>query len=129
MSLNKVILIGYVGADPEVRTLQGGQVVANVTLATSERGYKTRDGRDIPEQTEWHNLVIWGKSAEVVENFVKKGSQLYVEGKIKTRSWDDNGITRYRTEILVANFEILGRRATTNERSGDPGPGYDDLPY
>lgn len=141
MSLNKLLLIGYVGADPEVRTLQGGQSVANVTLATTERGYKTRDGRDIPERTEWHNLVIWGKSAEVAENYVKKGTQLYVEGKIRTRSWDDNGVTRYRTEVLVDNFEILGRKSNNNEQDAgpaqaprpQPGPqaqgNPDDLPF
>ncbi len=141
MSLNKLLLIGYVGADPEIRTLQGGQSVANVTLATTERGYKTRDGRDIPERTEWHNLVIWGKSAEVAENYVKKGTQLYVEGKIRTRSWDDNGVTRYRTEVLVDNFEILGRKSDNNEQSAgpaqaprpQPGPqaqgNPDDLPF
>ena len=127
MSLNKVQLIGYVGADPETRTLQGGQTVANVTLATSERGYTTREGREIPERTEWHSLVFWGKSAETVGNLVRKGSQLYVEGKIRTRSWDDNGITRYKTEILIDNFEILGRKTSNN--GNDPGPTADDLLY
>lgn len=127
MSLNKVQLIGYVGADPEIQTIQGGRTVANVSLATTERGYTTGDGREIPERTEWHSLVIWGKSAETVGNLVRKGSQLYVEGKLRTRSWDDNGYKRYKTEILVDNFEILGRKATNNGH--DPGPGADDLPY
>lgn len=145
MSLNKLQLIGYVGADPEVHTIPGGQTVANVSLGTTERGFKTRDGREIPDRTEWHALVFWGRSAEVVGEYVKKGTQLYVEGKVRTRSWDENGVKRYKTECLVDNFEILGRNTNNNDGgsksngttaratgqpAADPGPGNpDDLPF
>ena len=106
MSLNKVMLIGNVGKDPEVRYLEGnspagqGRKVATFTLATSER-FKDRSG-ETRENTEWHNIVVWGQQADVVERFVKKGTQLYVEGRIRTRSWtDQSGAKRYTTEINV----------------------------
>ena len=114
MSLNKVMLIGNVGKDPEVRYLEGnagapGRKVANFTLATSER-YKDRSG-EIRENTEWHNIVVWGQPADVVERFVKKGTQLYIEGRITTRSWtDQSGAKRYTTEIRADSLQLLGRR-------------------
>lgn len=136
--LNKVLLVGYVGKDPEVRTLTGGQRVANLTLATTERGYTTQNGQTVPDRTEWHNLVIWGRGADVIENYVRKRSLLHVEGKIKTRSWDDqNGQKRYSTEIQVDTFLLLDRKNNSNETGnpgsfpgGSPGMGKDDdLPY
>lgn len=108
MSLNKVQLIGNVGKDPEVRYLDGGVAVANFTLATSERGYTLQNGTKVPERTEWHNIVLWRGLAEVAEKYVRKGDKLYIEGRIRTRSYDDqNGITRYITEIFGDNMEML----------------------
>lgn len=111
MSVNKVILIGNVGKDPDVRYLENNVCVANFTLATTERGYTTQSGIQIPDKTEWHNIVVWRGLAEIAEKYVRKGTQLYIEGKIRTRSWEDqNKIRRYTTEIYVDNMELLGRR-------------------
>ena len=119
MSVNKVILIGNVGKDPDVRYLENNVCVANFTLATTERGYTTQSGVQIPDKTEWHNIVAWRGLAEVAEKYVRKGTQLYIEGKIRTRSWEDqNKIRRYTTEIYVDNMELLGRR----EASSSPAP-------
>lgn len=114
MSVNKVILVGNVGRDPEVRYLDGGQQgqgqkVATFTLATSER-YRDRNG-ETRENTEWHNIVAWRQSADVCERFVRKGTQLYIEGRLRTRSYTDNtGAKRYTTEINVDTLQLLGRR-------------------
>lgn len=111
MAVNKVILIGNVGKEPEVRYLEGGVAVASFTLATTERGYKTQNGVQVPERTEWHNIVAWRGLAEIVEKYVHKGTPLYIEGKIRTRSWDDqNGVKRYTTEIYADSLELIGRR-------------------
>ncbi len=111
MSVNKVILIGNVGKDPEVRYLDNGVAVANFPLATSERGYTTSAGVQVPERTEWHNIVLWRGLAEVAEKYVRKGTQIYIEGKIRTRNYDDqNGVKRYVTEIFADNMQLLGRR-------------------
>ena len=112
MSVNKVILVGNVGKDPDVRYVETGVCVANFPLATSDRAYTTRSGTQVPEHTEWHNIVLWRGLAEVAEKYVRKGTQLYIEGKIRTRSWVDatTNQTRYITEIYADNMEILGRR-------------------
>ncbi len=111
MSVNKVILIGNVGKDPEVRYLDNNIAVANLTLATSERGYTMNNGTVVPDRTEWHNIVLWRSLAEVAEKYVKKGTQIYIEGKIRTRSWDDkDGNKRYTTEIYADNMQLLGRK-------------------
>lgn len=112
MSVNKVILVGNVGKDPDVRYVETGVCVANFPLATSDRAYTTRSGTQVPERTEWHNIVLWRGLAEVAEKYVRKGTQLYIEGKIRTRSWVDatTNQTRYITEIYADNMEILGRR-------------------
>ncbi len=111
MSVNKVILIGNVGKDPDIRYLDNNVCVANFPLATTDRAYTTRAGVQIPEKTEWHNIVLWRGLAEVAEKYVRKGTQLYIEGKIRTRSWvDQNNITRYTTEIYADNMELLGRK-------------------
>ena len=89
MSVNKVILIGNAGRDPEVRYLDNGVAVATFTLATSERGYTLQNGTQVPERTEWHNIVLWRGLAEVAEKYVRKGDKLYIEGKLRTRSYDD----------------------------------------
>lgn len=108
--VNKVILVGNLGKDPEVRYLEGGAAVANFTLATSET-YKDRTSGERKTQTEWHNIVLWRGLAEVAEKYLKKGSQVYVEGKLRTRSWEDKeGNTRYTTEIVGDSMTMLGRR-------------------
>ncbi|MBQ8499914.1 MAG: single-stranded DNA-binding protein [Bacteroidales bacterium] len=112
MSLNKAMLIGNVGRDPEVRYLEGnnGAKVATFTLATTER-YRDRNG-ETRENTEWHNIVAWRNTADVVERFVRKGTQLYIEGRIRTRSWDDQtGNKRYTTEIIADTLQLLGKKS------------------
>lgn len=110
MSYNKVLLIGNVGRDPEVRHLESGAAVATFTLATTER-YKDRNGQ-YQDQTEWHNIVCWRNLAEFSQNYIVKGSQVFVEGKIRTRSWtDQTGQKRYTTEIVADNIRLLGKRA------------------
>lgn len=116
MSLNKVMLIGNVGKDPEIRYLDGGgqnnpnAKVANFTLATSER-YRDRNGNP-QERTEWHNIVAWRNSADIAEKYVKKGTQLYIEGKLRTRDWtDQSGNKRYTTEVYVDSMQLLGRKS------------------
>lgn len=127
MSVNKVILVGNVGKDPEVRYLdgQGSQTkVATFTLATSER-YRDRNGEQ-RENTEWHNIVAWRQSADVCEKFVKKGTQLYIEGKLRTRSFNDaSGAKRYTTEVVVDTLQLLGRRDDAqNGGYQAPAPSY-----
>lgn len=118
--VNKVILVGNLGADPEVKYLEGDNVVANFSLATTE-SYKNRNGERV-EQTEWHDLEVWGPQAKVVEQYLKKGSQLFVEGKIRTEKWtDENNQPRRRTRIRVLNFTMLGGKpdgAGGNQASG-----------
>lgn len=109
MSINKVILIGNIGKDPEIRVVREGNKVANFSIATTER-YKDKNYQ-VQEQTEWHNIVIWGPLAEVVEKFVKKGSQVYIEGKMRTRSYQDqSGTTHYVTEVLANTLQLLGKK-------------------
>lgn len=116
MSVNKVILLGNVGRDPEVRYPTQGQTVASFPLATSDRAYTTSSGTQVPERTEWHNLVMWGRNAEVAEKYIRKGTRLYVEGRLRTRNYEDrNKIKRYVTEIYVDSFEMLGGGQRTNE--------------
>lgn len=120
MAVNKVILLGNVGQDPDVRSLDNGIKVANFTLATTERGYTLKNGTQVPEKTEWHNIVVWRGLAEVVEKYVKKGDKLYLEGKIKTRSYDDKqGVKRYMTEIYVDNLELLTPKAAPAAKPKD----------
>ena len=111
MSLNKVILIGNVGKDPDVRYFDSGNAIANFTLATSERGYKLANGTEVPERTEWHTIVATRERAQFVEKYVKKGSLLYIEGKIRSRNYDDkDGNKRYFTEIFAdrVDFYYIG---------------------
>ena len=111
MSLNKVMLIGNVGAEPEVRYVEQGVPVASLRLATTERGYTAANGTQVPDRTEWHSIVMWGKNAEIAERYIRKGSQLYIEGKLRTRTWEDkNQIKRQVTEIYVDTFDFLGRK-------------------
>ena len=107
--VNKVILIGNLGKDPEVRYLDSGVAVANFSLATTEN-YKNKEGERV-SQTEWHNIVLWRGLAEVAEKWLKKGSSVYIEGKIRNRKWEDKeGNTRYTTEILGDNMTMLGKK-------------------
>ena len=125
--INKVILIGNVGQDPEVRytgDASNGAKVATIRLATTER-YRDRNG-NLQEHTEWHNVVVWRNQADVVEKYVKKGTQLYIEGRIRTRSWDDqNGTKRYTTDIVADTLQLLGRKPENNAQQG----GYQQPAY
>ncbi|WP_209332418.1 single-stranded DNA-binding protein [Lunatimonas salinarum] len=119
--VNKVILVGNLGKDPEVRHLESGSVVANLTLATTEV-YKDRSGNRV-ENTEWHDLELWDGQAKIAEQYLRKGSQIYVEGKIKTDTWqDEQGNNRKRVKIRVLSFTMLGSRAAggDSEAGGTP---------
>ena len=136
--VNKVILVGNLGADPEMNATNSGTAVANVSLATSEQ-WNDKTSNERKERTEWHRLVLWDKLAEIAEQYLKKGSQIYVEGKLQTRSWDDpNGQKKWTTEIRVYQMQMLGRRedreATPQNLGGPPVPvpdavNSDDLPF
>ena len=116
--VNKVILIGNVGEDPDVKYLEGGVAVARFSLATSEV-YNNKNGERVT-QTEWHNIVLWRNLAQIAEKYVKKGMMLYVEGRLRTRSWDDqNGVKRYTTEIYGDNFQMLSRKQDNGEKPQD----------
>ncbi len=107
--INKVILIGNLGKDPELRNFEGGSVVANFSLATTEV-YRDRTGNKV-EHTEWHNIAIWGKPAEIAGKLLRKGSKVYIEGRIKNRNWEDReGKKHYITEIICENFTLLDRK-------------------
>ena len=146
--LNQAQIIGRLGKDPEVRTTTSGQTVANFTLATSEK-YKDRDGVQ-QEKTEWHSCVAWGKLAEIIGQYPKKGDLLFVQGKIETRSWEKDGAKQYKTEINVSEMKMLGggkrddggqrfderRREPAPRSSGygsgrapNPTPSDDDIPF
>jgi len=108
--INKVILVGNLGKDPEVRYLEGGTAVANFPIATSET-FKDRTSGEKKTNTEWHNIVVWRGLAEIAEKYLKKGSQIYLEGKLRTRQWQDkDGNNRYTTEIVADNLQMLGRK-------------------
>lgn len=114
--VNKVILIGNLGKDPEVRSLEGGAKVANFSLATTEV-YKDKSGQR-QDQTEWHNIVLWRSLAEVAEKYLKKGTMIYLEGKLRTRSWEDKeGHKRYTTEVVGETFTILSSKKTEEASS------------
>ncbi len=117
--VNKVILIGNLGADPEIRHLQNGVSVANFRIATSEV-YKDKTTGEKREQTEWHSIVAWRGLAEITEKYLKKGSKVYVEGKLRTRKWEKDGIDRYTTEVMADEMSLLDR--PTGERSNEPAP-------
>lgn len=120
MSVNKAILIGNVGKDPEVRHLEGGTSVARFTLATSD-SYKNKSG-EIVKNTEWHNIVAWRQLADIAEKFIRKGSQIYVEGKITNRQYDDkDGNKRYINEIVADNIRLLGRKEDSYSPSSGAG--------
>ena len=124
--VNKVILIGNLGKDPEVRYLDNGVAVANLSLATSEN-YKNKDGEKVT-QTEWHDIVLWRGLAEVAEKYLKKGSSVYIEGKLRTNKWvDKEENTRYKTEVLADKLTMLGR--SQNQEQSSESTSEDDLPF
>lgn len=146
MSVNKVILVGRLGRDPETRFTSGGQAVANFTLATDE-SYKSRSG-ERQKRTEWHRIVLWGKLAEISQQYLKKGMQVYIEGRIQTRQWEDkrDGQKRTTTEIVATTMKMLGSRGEgaaagagaaggsyaahsgSHDAEFDPGPMSDEAP-
>ena len=133
MGINKVILVGNVGRDPEVKSLPSGTRLATFSLATTDRRSKDEQGNP---RTEWHNLVAWSGLAEIVEKYVTKGKQLYIEGQIRTRSWEQDGQKKYRTEVHINEMELLGSRpASGGGDFRDPGPtnaypdDSDDVPF
>lgn len=139
MSVNKVILIGNVGKDPEYKDFDNGGSVAQFTLATTDRAFKTANGTEVPERTEWHNIVLQNGLANIAKEYVKKGNKLYIEGKIRTRSYEDNnGVKRYVTEVYGYNMEMLSPKkdGQTTQQGDAPTPpppipdqDKDDLPF
>jgi single-strand DNA-binding protein len=139
--MNKVILLGRVGQEPTTRTLTNGILMASVTLATTERGYTTSDGKNVPERTEWHNLVFWRKQAEIVQKYVHKGDKILVEGKVKYREYEKDNVKHRVTDIEVDNMEMLTPprqqqvQTTAYSRPDAPTPppsndgGYTDIPF
>ena len=128
--VNKVILVGNVGLDPEVRTLETGVKVARVRLATSERIFN-RQTNETTEHTEWHTVTLWRGLAEVVDKYVRKGSQLYIEGSLRTREWERDGVKHYATEIVADEMKLLGRRPEGTQQPGyaQPQPTYQQPAY
>ncbi len=122
MSLNKVMLIGNVGKDPDVRYIDNGVATATLSLATTTPGYTLPNGTTVPERTEWHRVLLWRKLAEIVERYVHKGDKLYIEGELRTRNYTDKqGKTRYVTEVWANNMEMLTPRgATTTTENASP---------
>lgn len=148
MSVNKVILVGNVGKDPEVRYIEQDLAVASFSLATTDRGFTKKDGTQVPDSTEWHNIVAWRGLAKLAENYIVKGTQLYIEGKLRTRSYEDQaGVKKYSTEIIAETIQLLGRKSdnpgankeqpsaqaantsTNTVPSPQPDSSEDDLPF
>lgn len=143
-SLNQATIIGYVGDVPKISNTQNGRKVASFAIATTEKGYTSKSGVQYPDRTEWHNIVLWGNLAEIAEKYLRKGSSVFIQGKMRTRSYDDkNGVKRYITEIEGETMQMLDRRAdnaTSPSIQNDVHPAYsnqqtqvsqkdDDLPF
>lgn len=145
MSINKAIIVGFTTKDPEVKEAAGTKV-ATFSLATNEKGYTLANGTQVPDRAEYHNIVAWRGLAELSEKWIRKGSPLYIEGKITTRSWEKDGQTHYRTEIVAENIQLLGKKPeqqNTEQQQAQPSratqqPGFatsdgkdgkDDLPF
>lgn len=134
MSVNKVILMGNVGKDPEYKDFDNGGSVAQFTLATTKRGFTTKDGREIPERTEWHNIVLSNGLAKIAKEYVKKGDKLYIEGELRTRSYEDNnGVKHFITEVYGYDMEMLTPKKdgqNGGQQGAAPTPNPDsDLPF
>ena len=134
--LNKVMLIGHLSKNPELKYTPAGAAVASFSLATNE-SYKDKSGNEV-SKTEWHRLVVWNKQAEIAAEYLKKGAQIFVEGKLQTRSWEKDGQKHYMTEIVVLNFQMLGRKsdggaaelpAPSDEQAPPVQDGGGDLPF
>jgi single-strand DNA-binding protein len=123
--VNKVILVGNVGKDPESREMPGGGIVVNLTLATSET-WKDKNTGQNQDRTEWHRVVFFNRLAEIVREYIHKGSKIYVEGALRTRSWEQDGVTRYATEIVAAEMQMLDSRGS--QSGGGAEPPYGDNP-
>jgi single-strand DNA-binding protein len=144
MALNRCEFIGHLGKKAEVKTLEGGTKVASFSIAVTERGYTSKNGTEVPEKTTWVSIVAWRGLAEIVDRYTDKGSHVYVAGKFQSRSYEKDGVTRYMTEILAENIELLSRKpqegqaqeasaptqAQPSEWSGSLAPeADDDLPF
>ena len=127
-SLNQATIIGYVGDVPKISNTQNGRKVASFAIATTEKGYTSKSGVQYPDRTEWHNIVLWGNLAEIAEKYLRKGSSVFIQGKMRTRSYDDkNGVKRYITEIEGETMQMLDRRAdnaTSPSIQNDVQPAY-----
>ncbi len=121
-SINEVKLLGHVGKEPALTTTQGGKLIVNLSIATSER-YKDQSG-NYQDKTEWHNMVAFGRQAEIIRDYVKKGSKVFVDGKLQTRSWEKDNVKHYRTEIIVNRLGLLDTRDAANGESRSNGNGY-----
>lgn len=119
--INKVILVGNVGADPEVRALDGGAKVARIRLATTERIYN-KEKNETKELTEWHSITLWRGLADVVDKYIRKGSQIYIEGKLRTREYTKEGVKCYATEIVADELKMLGKREVVSQSAPQPTP-------
>lgn len=133
MSLNKAMLIGNVGQDPEIRHMPNGSAVANLSVATSET-WKDKNTGDKQEKTEWHRVVVFGNLANIVESYVRKGSKLYIEGKIQTRSWEQDGAKKYSTEIVANQLQMLNRVQASGSVDNSPqkqenDDQFEDIPF
>ena len=139
--INKAILVGNLGKDPEIRYTPSGMAVANFSIATSEK-WKDKNSGEMQERTEWHRIVAWGRLGEICGEYLSKGRQVYIEGRIQTNQWEKDGVTRYTTEIVAKEMKILGSRDSGDasrptestqapEYSGPPvpGEGEDDIPF
>ena len=127
-SVNKVIIVGNLGRDPEMRSFPSGDRVANVTIATTDR-WKDKTSGEMKEATEWHRVVFNGRLAEIAGEYLRKGSQVYVEGSLRTRKWTDkDGVEKYTTEIRADQMQMLGKREGMGSPSGDDDGGYDSAP-
>ena len=116
--INKAIIVGRVGQDPKITDFTNGNKCAQFSVATTERGFTTRDGREVPEKTEWHNIVCYGNLAQVIQNYVRKGSSIYIEGKIRTRKFEDqNHVERYVTEIYADELQLLDKKQEDGQQN------------
>ena len=125
--VNKVILVGNVGLDPEVRTLETGVKVARIRLATTERIFN-RQTNETTEHTEWHTVTLWRGLAEVIDKYVRKGSQLYIEGRLRSREWEKDGQRHFGIEIVADDMKLLGRRADNQQMGASQQPQYQSAP-
>lgn len=131
-SVNMAIVVGFVGDNPKVNTTQSGRKVATFTIATTEKGYTNQNGQQIPDRTEWHNIVCWGKTAEVIEKYVHKGSSVYIQGKLHTRTYEKDGQKHYVTEIECEIMQMLDRKTdntVSTTSSQQMGNKDDNLPF